>query len=57
MDEIDAFIEALEATGAFTDVLAREQEMTDEGTYRALLVGRYLSTPWESTLATGEAVR
>ena len=57
MDEIDAFIEALEATGAFADVLAREQEMTDEGTYRALLVGRYLSTPRESTVAAEEAVR
>ena len=57
VEEIDAFIEALEATGAFADLLAREQEMTDEGTYRALLVGRYLSTPGGSTVAAGEAVR
>ena len=57
VEEIDAFIEALEATGAFADVLAREQEMTDEGTYRALLVGRYLSTPGDSTVSAGEAVR
>ena len=57
VEEIDAFIEALEETRAFADVLAREQEMTDEGTYRALLVGRYLSTPGGSTVAAGEAVR
>ena len=57
VEEIDAFIEALEETRAFADVLAREQEMTDEGTYRALLVGRYLSTPGGSTVAAGKAVR
>ena len=57
VEQIDAFIEALEATGAFADVLAREQEMTDEGKYRTLLVGRYLSTPGGSTAAAREAMR
>ena len=40
--DIDAFIERLEATGAFADMLAREESVTDTGTYRTLLVGRYL---------------
>ncbi|MCY3854145.1 MAG: hypothetical protein OXF77_02600 [Thaumarchaeota archaeon] len=39
--DIDAFIELLEATGAFADVLAREEEMLADGTYRARLTGRY----------------
>ena len=39
---IFAFIEQLEATGAFADVLAREEEMTDDGMYRTILVGRYV---------------
>jgi hypothetical protein len=43
VEEVDAFIEELESTGAFVDVLAREQEMTEDGTYRALLAGRYFS--------------
>lgn len=40
--DIDEFIAALEGTGAFADVLAREEEVTDEGMYRTLLVGRYV---------------
>lgn len=40
--EIDAFIDRLEATGTFADMLAREESVTDAGTYRTLLVGRYL---------------
>jgi Tfp pilus assembly protein PilN len=39
--DIDTFIDRLEATGAFTGVLAREESVTDAGTYRTLLVGRY----------------
>ena len=39
--DIDAFIRELEGTGAFEEVLAREEEVTDEGMYRTLLVGRY----------------
>lgn len=41
--DIDAFIAALEATGAFADVLAREEEVTDDGMYRTLLIGRYVA--------------
>ncbi len=42
--DIDDFIAELEATGAFAEVLALEEEVTDEGTYRTLLVGQYLPT-------------
>ena len=40
--DIDEFIERLEASRAFADVLAREEEILDDGTYRARLAGRYL---------------
>ena len=40
--DIDAFIDRLEATGAFAGVLAREESATAGGGYRTLLVGRYL---------------
>ena len=36
------FIEQLEATGAFSDVLPVEEEMTEDGMYRTILVGRYV---------------
>lgn len=42
---IDRFIERLEGTGAFADVLSREEEITDDGLYRAVLYGRYVSVP------------
>ncbi len=38
--EIDGFIERLEATGAFVDVLARQAELAENGTYRAQVRGR-----------------
>lgn len=41
VEAIDQFIEALEATGAFADVLSREEEIADDGSYRAVLFGRY----------------
>ena len=39
--DIDQFIGRLEGTGAFADVLAREEEMLQDGMYRARLSGRY----------------
>ena len=39
--DIGSFIEKLEATGNFLDILVREEEVVDGGRYRALLVGRY----------------
>lgn len=38
--EIDQFIERLEATGAFMDVLVRQAELAEAGTYRAQVRGR-----------------
>ncbi len=42
LDAISGFIDALEASGAFTEVLNRASEINDDGTYRAVLRGRYL---------------
>ena len=39
--DIDEFIGRLEGTGVFADVLAREEEMLEDRTYRARLAGRY----------------
>ncbi len=41
VDAIVEFIERLETTGAFAELLAREEEITDAGTYRAVLFGEY----------------
>jgi hypothetical protein len=41
VDDIDEFIEKLEGTGAFSGMLSRSAEPTDEGTIRAVLHGRY----------------
>ena len=41
-EDIDAFMERLEATGAFTDVLPRTEDFTEEGLHRTVIVGRYL---------------
>ena len=38
---IDDFIKQLEETGAFAELLAREEEITEQGMYRARLRGRY----------------
>ena len=43
VEHINTFIEQLEATGAFSDILAREEELTDNGMYRASIRGQYLS--------------
>ena len=42
IEAIEQFIEGLEATGAFADVLSRNEEIADDGSYRAVLFGRYL---------------
>ena len=41
-EDLDAFMEQLEKTGAFADVLPRQEEVTDKGLHRAVLSGRYL---------------
>ncbi len=55
LDEIDRFIEQLEATGAFVGVLARQAELGEEGTYRAQVRGRVVPDP--ATTATDDAIR
>lgn len=40
-EDVDAFIEKLEGTGAFFDVLPAQQEETDDGMYKVLLRGEY----------------
>lgn len=41
VEDLDAFMEQLEATGAFSGLLSRQEEVTDAGTYRAVLEGWY----------------
>ena len=42
---IGAFIDALEATGAFSGVLPQDEEATGEGTYRTRLTAQYMPLP------------
>jgi Tfp pilus assembly protein PilN len=42
VDDIDEFLEALEETGGFRDVLARDEFENDEGQIEASLRGQYL---------------
>jgi len=42
LEGITGFIDALEESGAFADVLNRSSELTDEGMYQAVVRGRYL---------------
>lgn len=52
---IGAFIDALEATGAFSSVLPRDEEATGEGTYRTRLLAQYMPLP-RGPAPAGEAV-
>ena len=46
LDDVSDFVMALEESGAFTQVLNRQAELTEDGMYQAVLRGRYLeSTP------------
>ncbi len=42
VEDIDRFMEQLEETGTFRNLLSRQEEATDEGLYRAVLQGQYL---------------
>ena len=55
--DIDVFIGRLEATGAFADMLPREESATAGGTYRTLLVGRYLPDSMGAARAAAEGDR
>jgi hypothetical protein len=41
IEELDAFVEALEEAGSFRDVLPAEQRPTDEGLVEAIVEGEY----------------
>jgi hypothetical protein len=45
VEDVDAFMDKLESTGAFRDLLVVEDEPTEEGTIKALVSGRYLPDP------------
>jgi hypothetical protein len=52
VEDIDRFMERLEETGAFKDVLSTDEATDDEGRFRATVVGRYLP---EGTPVTPDA--
>lgn len=49
-EDVDEFLGKLDATGAFTNVLLRQDEETDEGLHRAVIDARY--TPPSQPAAT-----
>jgi hypothetical protein len=44
-EDIDEFVEKLEATGAFEDVLPQQEERTDEGLQRVTIHAEYVTLP------------
>lgn len=48
-EDIDEFVEKLEATGAFEDVLPLQEELTDAGLHRVVIQARYISIAPEGT--------
>jgi Tfp pilus assembly protein PilN len=51
VDDIDAFMSRLEETHAFREVLSRDEQTQDDGTFAATLVGSYV--PSEAAAAPG----
>ncbi len=51
-EDVDEFVEKLEATGAFEDVLPQQEERTEDGLHRVVISSRYVSIPPESTGGT-----
>jgi hypothetical protein len=41
--DVDTFMDALQATGAFYDVVPSEQQLRDDGNYAVTVVASYLS--------------
>jgi hypothetical protein len=41
-EDIDAFMAALEKTGAFADLVPRQEDLADDGMRHAVLIGRYV---------------
>jgi Tfp pilus assembly protein PilN len=53
-EDLDAFVEALEMTGAFHNVLATETQSTDEGLLEAIIEGIYQPTPRTANDGAGQ---
>lgn len=58
VEELDDFIEALERTGAFREVLSRQEQAQEDGTLRSVIQGYYrpvamAATPPAEAAATG----
>jgi hypothetical protein len=43
VEDIDAFMEKLETTGVFADLLSRQEEIMEDGMYKAVLQARYIA--------------
>lgn len=59
-EDLSAFLDALQATGAFYDMLAAEQQRNEDGTYDATVSGSYVApalTSAKAPAATGGAKR
>ena len=54
-EDIDEFMEKLEATGAFEEVVPSQQDRTDEGLYRVAVESIYTGTAEEPAAAEPEA--
>ena len=52
VEDIDRFIENLEATGAFSNVLSREETSSEDGLIEASLEGSYVPTPSQASAVT-----
>jgi outer membrane biosynthesis protein TonB len=55
IEDIDEFIEKLEATGAFHDVLPTQEDTTDEGLHRLMVRSIYTGTVSEAAEAATPA--
>ncbi|MCC7124156.1 MAG: hypothetical protein IT178_04860 [Acidobacteria bacterium] len=55
VEDLDTFIEALEKTGAFSEVLWRQEEAQDDGTLRSVIQGYYRERPPAPVSAPGAA--
>lgn len=53
VEDIDEFMENLEGTGAFADVLSVEESTTEEGLLQAVLEGRYLASSVKTVKSRG----
>jgi len=56
-DDLDAFMAALEKTGAFSELIPRQEDVGDDGLHRAVLSGRYQRVAGAGDSASGGEVR